>query len=273
MKTRTGRIWTYVRDDRPFGGDAPPAAVFFYSPDRASVHPERYLAAYCGILQADAYAGFNKLYEPDRKPRPITEAGCWAHASRKLLELADLAAKARNRNPTTISPIAFEAVQRVRRHLHAGTFDRRPVARSARSHAPQRRRTAGERSRRLDETRAEQALASQRRRQGLRLHAQAHRCLHTLPRRWPHLPEQQCGRARVARDCARSEVVAVRRLRSRRRARRGHADADSNGQLVDVNPQAWLADVLARIAEHKITDLVALLPWNWRCAAPAARAA
>ncbi len=111
-KTRTGRIWTYVRDDRPFGGEAPPAAVFFYSPDRASVHPERHLAGYSGILQADAYAGFNKLYQPNRKPGPITEAGCWAHARRKLFELADIAAKARNQKPTTISSIAFEAVQR-----------------------------------------------------------------------------------------------------------------------------------------------------------------
>ena len=107
-----GRIWTYVRDDRPFGGEAPPAAVFFYSPDRVGVHPERHLSGYSGILQADAYAGFNKLYEPDRKPGPITEAGCWAHARRKLFELADIASKARNRTPTTISPIAFEAVQR-----------------------------------------------------------------------------------------------------------------------------------------------------------------
>jgi hypothetical protein len=86
--------------------------VFFYSPDRAGLHPERHLAGYSGILQADAYSGFNKLYEPDRKPGPITEAGCWAHARRKLFELADIASKARNRKQTTISPIAFEAVQR-----------------------------------------------------------------------------------------------------------------------------------------------------------------
>src|SRR5438132_3871665 len=109
-KTVTGRIWTYVRDDRPFGGHAPPAALFFYSSDRASIHPERHLAGYSGILQADAYAGFNVLYEPDRKPGPITEAGCWAHARRKLFELADIAAKARDQKPITISPIAFEAV-------------------------------------------------------------------------------------------------------------------------------------------------------------------
>jgi hypothetical protein len=74
---RTGRIWTYVRDDRPFGGADPPAALFFYSPDRAGIHPEQHLAGYCGILQADAYAGFKALYQPDRKPGPITEAGCW----------------------------------------------------------------------------------------------------------------------------------------------------------------------------------------------------
>src|SRR5438093_5068521 len=112
VKIRTGRIWTYVRDDRPFGGAAPPAAVFFYSPDRAGIHPEQHLAGYAGILQADAYAGFNTLYTPDRKPGPITEAGCWAHARRKLFELADIASKARNQKPTTISPIAFEAVQK-----------------------------------------------------------------------------------------------------------------------------------------------------------------
>src|SRR6478609_8577743 len=111
-KCRTGRIWTYVRDDRPFGGRAPPAAVFFYSPDRGSIHPEQHLAGYCGILQADAYAGFNRLYAPDRKPRPITEAGCWAHARRKLFALADIASKARNQKPATISPIAFAAVQK-----------------------------------------------------------------------------------------------------------------------------------------------------------------
>src|SRR5262249_47548286 len=112
VKTRTGRIWTYVRDDRPFGGADPPAAVFFYSPDRAGIHPERHLAGYSGILQADAYAGFNTVYRPDRKPGVIMEAGCWAHARRKLFELADIASKARKQKPTAISPIAFEAVQK-----------------------------------------------------------------------------------------------------------------------------------------------------------------
>ena len=66
-------------DDQPFGGSAAPAAVFFYSRDRAGEHPEQHLAGYCGILQADAYAGFNALYKPERMPGPIIEAACWAH--------------------------------------------------------------------------------------------------------------------------------------------------------------------------------------------------
>src|SRR5450631_1576455 len=79
-KTDTGRIWVYVRDDKPFGGAAPPAAMFYYSRDRAGEHPQAHLATYAGIFQADAYGGYNKLYEPDRKPGPILEAACWAHA-------------------------------------------------------------------------------------------------------------------------------------------------------------------------------------------------
>jgi transposase len=102
-KTRIGRLWTYVRDDRPFSGRAPPAAVFFYSPDRSGAHPERHLAPFAGIVQADAYAGFNRLYAPGRAPGPVLEAACWAHARRKFYELAQLAK----------APIAAEAVARI----------------------------------------------------------------------------------------------------------------------------------------------------------------
>ena len=94
-ETRKGRLWAYVRDDKPFAGPAPPAAVFFYSRDRTAQHPESHLRDYAGILQADAYAGFNRLYGADRKPGPITEASCWAHGRRKFFELADVTAKAR----------------------------------------------------------------------------------------------------------------------------------------------------------------------------------
>ncbi len=101
--TTTGRLWTYVRDDRPFGGPAPPAALFHYSPDRRGEHPQRHLATYAGILQADAYAGFGDLYHPARRPGAVTEAGCWAHGRRKLFKLAQL----------DKAPLAAEAVRRI----------------------------------------------------------------------------------------------------------------------------------------------------------------
>lgn len=113
-KTVTGHIWTYVRDDRPFGGNAPPAALYYASPDRRREHPERHLAGFAGILQADAYAGYNGLYDPARQQGAIAPALCWAHARRKFFELADIAANARrSKGAPAISPIALEAVKRI----------------------------------------------------------------------------------------------------------------------------------------------------------------
>lgn len=107
-KTDTGRAWVYVRDDRPFGGADPPAVLFRASRDRSGDHPHEHLTCLSGILQADAYAGYNWLLVPDRQPGPIVEALCWAHARRKFFELADIAAnRRRGRNAAPISPIAF----------------------------------------------------------------------------------------------------------------------------------------------------------------------
>ena len=83
-KTKTGRLWTYVRDDRNAGSELPPAVWFAYSPDRKGVHPQSHLADFSGVLQADAYAGFNELYREDRPAGTIKEAACWAHARRKI---------------------------------------------------------------------------------------------------------------------------------------------------------------------------------------------
>jgi transposase len=102
-KTVTARLWAYVRDDRPFAGPAPPAALFYFSRDRTAEHPRRHLASYTGILQADAYAGYGELYRAGRQPGPITEAACWAHFRPKVLDLAELAR----------APLAAEAVQRI----------------------------------------------------------------------------------------------------------------------------------------------------------------
>ena len=111
-KTITGRAWVYVRDDRPVGGQDPPAAVFHYSRDRAGDHPEHHLSGYAGILQADAYAGFSRLYAAQRRPGPLIEAACWSHARRKFFVLADIAAKARGKLPV-VAPLALEAVKRM----------------------------------------------------------------------------------------------------------------------------------------------------------------
>ena len=86
-RTKTGRLWVYVRDDRPFCGAAPPAAAYFYSPDRGGEHPASHMAAFTGLLQADGYAGFEALYGARRAtPGPITEVACWAHCRRGFFD-------------------------------------------------------------------------------------------------------------------------------------------------------------------------------------------
>lgn len=111
-KTDTGRIWVYVRDDKPFGGQAPPGAVFYYSRDRAGEHPQAHLAGYSGIFQADAYGGYGKLYDPGRNAGPILEAACWVHARRPFFVMADLAENARRKvhgkKPVVISPLLWK---------------------------------------------------------------------------------------------------------------------------------------------------------------------
>ena len=111
-RTLTSRAWVYVRDDWPFGGHDPPAAVFHYSRDRMGEHPERHLAGYTGILQADAYAEFNRLYAGERRRGPLVEAACLAHARRRFCVLADIAAKARGKLPV-VAPLALEAISRI----------------------------------------------------------------------------------------------------------------------------------------------------------------
>ena len=113
-KTATARAWVYVRDDAPFGGPDPPAALFRYSRDRSGDHPVEHLRTFTGILQADIYAGYNRLYAAGRSPGPVTEAACSSHCRRKFFELADIAAsKGRGKNAPPISPLALEAVKRI----------------------------------------------------------------------------------------------------------------------------------------------------------------
>jgi transposase len=116
-KTDTGRCWIYLRDDRPFGGTDPPAAMFYYSRDRRGEHPQAHLSGSVGILQADAYDGYNKLYLPARSPGPILEAACWVHARRPFFAMANIEENARRKaagkKEIVLSPIAIGIVRRI----------------------------------------------------------------------------------------------------------------------------------------------------------------
>jgi transposase len=116
-KTDIARCWIYLRDDEPFGGTGPPAAIFHYSRDRKGEHPQAHLAGYTGILQADAYDGYGKLYLPGRAPGPIMEAACWVHARRPFFAMADIGENARRKasgkREIPLSPIAIEIVRRI----------------------------------------------------------------------------------------------------------------------------------------------------------------
>jgi transposase len=225
-KTIKGHIWTYVRDDRPFGGRAPPAALYYASRDRRHEHPARHLHGFTGILQADAYSGYNELYDPSRAPGPITAALCWAHARRQFFELADIAANARRgNNAAAISPIALEAVKRI-----DALFD---IERGINGqNAEQRLRVRQEQGVPLVAA-LEAWLREQRSRLSSassvatdRLYAAPLESVHPLPRRWADLPDQQRRRTRPARICPRQKVVALRRFRTWCRPRRRHGDAD-----------------------------------------------
>jgi len=262
-KTRIGRLWTYVRDDRPFGGPDPPAAVFFYSRDRGAEHPERHLANFVGLMQADAYAGFIKLYAPDRKGGPITEAACWAHARRKFFDLARLAQ----------APIAAEAVRRIDL-LFA-------IEREINGLSPeQRARVRQERSRPLT-TELQTWFYQQRAK--LSKNNDTTKAINYILTRWEAFTRfLDDGRICLSNNAAERELrtVAVGRKNwtfagSDEGGRRAAAiyTLIATAKLNTIDPQAWLADVLARLPDHSSKRIHELLPWNWRQESNAAQAA
>jgi transposase len=264
-KTTTGRAWVYVRDDRPFGGTAPPAALFHASRDRSGDHPERHLRQFTGILQADAYAGYNRLYLPDRRPGPLTEALCWSHARRKFFVLADIAANARRgKTAPPISPIAFEAVKRidllfdVERDINGMAAEQRLAVRTERS-AP---------------LVAELEVWMRGERAKLSRHAPVAQAIDYMLKRWQGFTRfLSDGRICLTNNAAER---ALRGLALGRKAwlfagsERGADRAAvmytliATARLNDADPQGWLADVLARIADTPQSRLGDLLPWNWK---------
>jgi transposase len=276
-KTDIGRCWVYVRDDKPFGGADPPAAVFYYSRDRSGEHPQRHLSTFAGILQADAYGGYRKLYDAKRPPGPVTEAACWSHARRKFFVLADIEASARRKSqgksPAVVSPMALEAVRRI-----DAMFE---IERSINGLGAEARMAA----RQEQSVPLVVALETWMRGERAKLsrHNDVAKAMDYMLKRWDAFTRFLDD----GRICL-SNNTAERALRGIALGRKSwlFAGSDRGGEraaamyslivtakMNDVDPQAWLADVLARIADHPAQKLDELLPWNWTPSSASAIAA
>lgn len=258
-KTRTGRLWTYVRDGRPCGSDRPPAAAFFYSPDRKGEHPRDHLKNFKGVLHADGYAGFNGVFETGL----VTEAACWAHVRRKFFDV----------HAANGSPIAKEALDRI------GMLYK--IESDIRGHSPdERRRCRWENTipllvslkawleSTLPKLSGKSDLAAAMR-YGLN--------------RWDALIHfAHDGRIEIDNN------AAERSIRGIALGRKNYlfAGSDAGGEraaaiyslietakLNGLDPEAYLRDILNRIADHKVNRIAQLLPWNWATTPSQARAA
>jgi transposase len=239
-----------VRDERPFGGGRPPAALFFYSPDRKGEHPRAHLQSFRGVIHADGYAGFKELFAGGG----IVEAGCWAHVRRKFFDV----------HAAIGSPIAKEALDRIGR-LYG-------VEETIRGLSPDHRR----RERQLQSKPIAEALAvwTDEVVGKLSRKSELAAAFRYMRARWSSLV--RCfDDGRLALD----NNPAERALRGVAIGRKNYlfAGSDAGGRraaalysliettkLNDINPHHYLADVLGRIADHPARHIAELLPWNWQ---------
>ena len=265
-KTDIARIWTYVCDDTPFGGDRESVALFYYSRNRKGEHSREHLAGFKGILQADNYAGYNMLYEPDRPEGRIIHAACWAHARRYLFELADIATQMKRKpgKRVVISPLALEAVQRIDRIFH---IERGINGRPAAERLAVRQILSAPLVEELGNwMREKRSLLSSKDEVGKKMDYM----LNAWPAFTAFLDD---GRICLSNNAAERAIRAV----ARGRKAWLFVGSDRGGEraammftliatcrLNDVDPLAWLTDVLTRIADLPQTRLDELLPWNWK---------
>ena len=259
-KTKTGRIWTYVVDERPWAGERPPAALYHYSPDRKGERPACHLAGYAGVIHADGYTGYEALTRSTAPPGPssaprIVHAACWAHARRKLYDVHE----------ATRSPIAAEGLRRIgqlydiEREIKGMAANQRLAVRQDRS-APL-----------LADLRT--WMETERRR--LSSKTALSKALQYALTRWDALARfASDGRIGIDNNPAERALrgIAVTRknflfLGSDRGGERAAViyTALETARLNGIDPEAWLADVIDRLASgHSQRDIDALLPWNWR---------
>ncbi len=247
-KTKTGRLWTYVRDERPAAGEVAPAVWFAYSPDRKGEHPQRHLEQFSGVLQADGYAGYSKLYDGGR----VLEAACWAHVRRKFVDLHELHQSA----PAAQMLDRIGALYAIENDIRGRPPNERCAVRQERSRP------------RLNDMKAwlETTLRTLSQKSAL---AQAIRYALT---RWEALT-RYCDDGRIEID----NNAAERALRCVALGRKNFlfAGSDAGGEraaaiysllgsakLNGHNPEAFLRQVLARIADQPINRISELLPWN-----------
>jgi len=247
-KTKTGRLWVYVRDDRPAASPDAPAVWFAYSPDRKSERPLEHLKDFRGTLQADGYAGFNRLYGTGM----VQEAGCWAHVRRKFVDLFE----------AHRSPVAEEAIQRIAQ-LYG-------IEKLIRGRPPEERQQIRQEKARplLDSMQVwmKESLTKLSRKSDVSA------AIHYALGRWGALM-RYCSNGLLEID----NNAAERAVRGVALGRKNYlfAGSDSGGQraaaiyslietakLNRINPEAYLAHVLARIADHPINRIDALLPCN-----------
>jgi transposase len=247
-RTKTGRLWTYVRDGRPCGDTVPPAAWFAFSPDRRGEHPQGHLKNFRGTLQADAYAGFHPLYEGGR----ILEAACWAHARRKFHDIF----------AATQAPTAAEAIRRIgelyaiEKEVRGSPPEIRLAIRQARS-----TRVIEDLRAWLDATL--QTLSTKSDMAGAIRYALS---------RWSALTRYlDDGEVEIDNNAAERalRVVALGRKNylfagSNRGGERAAAFYSLIGtaKLNGLNPELYLRHVFTRIADQPINRIADLLPWN-----------